>query len=47
MAQEKINEELMDAVHALVKIKKVPESVVFEALEMVLLTAYKRNTAMR
>ena len=43
MAQEKINEELMDAVHALVKIKKVPESVVFEALEMVLLTAYKKE----
>lgn len=43
MAQEKINEELMDAVHALVKIKKVPEAVVFEALEMVLLTAYKKE----
>lgn len=43
MAQEKINEELMDAVHALVKIKKVPESVVFAALEMVLLTAYKKE----
>lgn len=43
MAQEKINEELMDAVHALVKIKKVPESVVFEALEMVLLTAHKKE----
>lgn len=43
MAQEKINEELMDAVHALVKIKKVLESVVFEALEMVLLTAYKKE----
>lgn len=43
MAQEKINEELMDAVHALVKIKKVPESVVFKALEMVLLTAYKKE----
>lgn len=43
MVQEKINEELMDAVHALVKIKKVPESVVFEALEMVLLTAYKKE----
>lgn len=43
MAQEKINEELMDAVHALVKIKKVPGSVVFEALEMVLLTAYKKE----
>mgnify|MGYP000364582804 FL=1 len=43
MRNELRKEELMDAVHALVKIKKVPESVVFEALEMVLLTAYKKE----
>ena len=43
MVQEKHNEELLQAVNALVKLKKVPENIVFDALEMVLLTAYKKE----
>jgi len=39
-----VNEQLLNAVEVLVKAKKVPESVVFSALESVLLTAYKRET---
>jgi len=39
-----VNEQLLQAVEVLVKAKKVPESVVFNALESVLLTAYKRET---
>lgn len=39
-----MNEQLLQAVEVLVKAKKVPESVVFNALESVLLTAYKRET---
>lgn len=39
-----MNEQLLNAVEVLVKVKKVPESVVFSALESVLLTAYKRET---
>lgn len=39
-----MNEQLLNAVEVLVKAKKVPESVVFSALESVLLTAYKRET---
>ncbi len=39
-----MNEQLLQAVEVLVKAKKVPESVVFSALESVLLTAYKRET---
>lgn len=39
-----VNNELLQAVEILVKAKKVPESVVFSALESVLLTAYKRET---
>lgn len=35
---------LIDAVHALVKAKKVDENVVFDALELVLLTAYKKES---
>ena len=43
MVQEKHNDELLHAVNALVKLKKVPENIVFDALEMVLLTAYKKE----
>ena len=43
MVQEKHNDELLQAVNALVKLKKVPEKIVFDALEMVLLTAYKKE----
>lgn len=39
-----MNEQLLNAVEVLVKAKKVPESVVFSALESVLLTACKRET---
>lgn len=39
-----MNEQLLKAVDVLVKVKKVPENVVFSALESVLLTAYKRET---
>lgn len=39
-----MNEQLLQAVDVLVKVKKVPENVVFSALESVLLTAYKRET---
>lgn len=39
-----MNEQLLQAVDLLVKVKKVPENVVFSALESVLLTAYKRET---
>lgn len=39
-----MNEQLLQAVNFLVKQKKVPENVVFDALETVLLTAYKRET---
>lgn len=42
--KEIVNNELLQAVEILVKAKKVPESVVFSALESVLLTAYKRET---
>ncbi len=35
MVQEKHNDELLQAVNALVKLKKVPENIVFDALEMV------------
>ena len=43
MVREKHNDELLQAVNALVKLKKVPENIVFDALEMVLLTAYKKE----
>jgi transcription termination factor NusA len=43
VVQEKHNDELLQAVNALVKLKKVPENIVFDALEMVLLTAYKKE----
>ena len=43
MVQEKHNDELLQAFNALVKLKKVPENIVFDALEMVLLTAYKKE----
>lgn len=43
MVQEKHNDELLQAVNALVKLKKVPENIVFDALEMVLWTAYKKE----
>ena len=39
-----MNTNLLDAVKALVKVKKVDEEIVFNALEMVLLTAYKKET---
>lgn len=39
-----MNEQLLKAVEVLVKTKKVPENVIFSALESVLLTAYKRET---
>lgn len=39
-----MNTNLLDAVKALVKLKKVDEEVVFNALEMVLLTAYKKES---
>lgn len=42
--KEIVSKELLQAVEVLVKAKKVPESVVFSALESVLLTAYKRET---
>ncbi len=38
-----MNEQLLQAVEVLVKTKKVPESIVFSALESVFLTAYKRE----
>ncbi len=43
-AESIVNEQLLQAVEVLVKAKKVPENVVFNALESVLLTAYKRET---
>lgn len=39
-----MNEELLQAVDALVKIKKVDEKIVFDALEQVLLTAFNKET---
>ncbi len=39
-----MNEQLLTAVDYLVKTKKVPEHVVYSALESVLLTAYKKET---
>ena len=39
-----MNEQLLKAVDFLVKAKKVPEHVVYSALESVLLTAYKKET---
>ncbi len=38
-----MNEQLLQAVEILVKTKKIPEAVVFDALESVFLTAYKRE----
>lgn len=39
-----MNGNLIEAVKGLVKAKKVDENVVFDALEMMLLTAYKKET---
>jgi hypothetical protein len=39
-----VNINLLEAVKGLVKIKKVDENVVFDALEMLLLTAYKKES---
>ncbi|HAT55990.1 MAG TPA: transcription termination/antitermination protein NusA [Veillonellaceae bacterium] len=39
-----MNEQLLQAVDFLVKEKNVPEDIIFNALETVLLTAYKRET---
>lgn len=39
-----MNINLLEAVKGLVKIKKVDENVVFDALEMLLLTAYKKES---
>lgn len=39
-----MNEQLLNAVDYLAKAKKVPEHVVYSALESVLLTAYKKET---
>jgi N utilization substance protein A len=39
-----VNEQLLQAVDFLVKEKNVPEDIIFNALETVLLTAYKRET---
>jgi N utilization substance protein A len=39
-----VNLDLIEAIKGLVKAKKVDEKVVFDALEMVLLTAYKKET---
>lgn len=39
-----MNLNLLEAVQALTKVKKVDAGVVFDALEMVLLTAYKKQT---
>jgi N utilization substance protein A len=39
-----VNGNLIEAVKGLVKAKKVDEDVVFDALEMMLLTAYKKET---
>jgi transcription termination/antitermination protein NusA len=39
-----VNGNLIEAVKGLVKAKKVDENVVFDALEMMLLTAYKKET---
>lgn len=39
-----MNLDLIEAIKGLVKAKKVDEKVVFDALEMVLLTAYKKET---
>ena len=43
-AEKIVNEQLLTAVDYLVKTKKVPEHVVYSALESVLLTAYKKET---
>lgn len=39
-----MNSNLLEAVKGLVKLKKVDENIVFDALEMVLLTAYKKES---
>ena len=39
-----MNGNLLEAIQSLVKVKKVDADVVFDALEMVLLTAYKKET---
>uniref|UniRef100_UPI004038C03E transcription termination factor NusA n=1 Tax=Dialister succinatiphilus TaxID=487173 RepID=UPI004038C03E len=39
-----MNLDLIEAIKGLVKAKKVDEKIVFDALEMVLLTAYKKET---
>lgn len=39
-----MNLDLIEAIKALVKAKKVDEKIVFDALEMVLLTAYKKES---
>ncbi len=39
-----VNLDLIEAIKGLVKAKKVDEKIVFDALEMVLLTAYKKET---
>ncbi len=39
-----MNDNLIEAIQGLVKAKKVDENIVFDALEMVLLTAYKKET---
>lgn len=39
-----MNANLIEAIHGLIKIKKVDENVVYDALEMMLLTAYKKET---
>ena len=39
-----MNSNLLEAVKVLVKAKKVDENIIFDALEMVLLTAYKKES---
>ena len=39
-----MNSNLLEAVNVLVKAKKVDENIIFDALEMVLLTAYKKES---
>lgn len=39
-----MNGNLLEAIQSLVKVKKVDADIVFDALEMVLLTAYKKET---
>jgi len=39
-----VNSNLLEAVKVLVKAKKVDENIIFDALEMVLLTAYKKES---